>query len=193
MADIKPCGIAEPHQSHSWEQHVVEQFRAFGLYHRCPGVGFPDSMEDLENAVAQVLWEVSRADEGSVSATGASILARSLIAHGFITPAPISHAPAASAEDVLRAMAASDEVANSQSGTLWRFVHKFARQFGVELRASAAELELVTEPYNPREDPNWLNDEIARHAEKQGVSWADAWRHFEREGYKMDSADPQYG
>lgn len=121
---------------------------------------------------------------------------------------------------VLRAMAASDDVANSQSGTLWRFVHKFARQFGVELRASAAELELVTEPEpeperhyfgdglnsveanselphgyisNPREDPNWLNDEIARHAEKQGVSWADAWRYFEKLGYKMESADPQYG
>ncbi len=31
-------------------------------------------------------------------------------------------------------------------------------------------------------------DEIARHAEKQGVSWADAWRYFERLGYDMSNA-----
>lgn len=36
------------------------------------------------------------------------------------------------------------------------------------------------------------DDEIARHAEKQGVSWADAWRYFERLGYDMGSASPQY-
>lgn len=36
------------------------------------------------------------------------------------------------------------------------------------------------------------NDEIARHAEKQGVSWADAWRYFERLGFDMSQADPQY-
>jgi len=90
MADIKPCQIAEPHQPHSWEQHVVEQLRSYGLYHHCPGVGFPDSMEDLENAIAKVIWEASRADEGSISATGANIVARSLIAHGFGTPWPSS-------------------------------------------------------------------------------------------------------
>ncbi|UYL85348.1 hypothetical protein SEA_HAGER_55 [Microbacterium phage Hager] len=36
------------------------------------------------------------------------------------------------------------------------------------------------------------DDEIARHAEKQDCSWADAWRHFEREGYDMSKASPQY-
>lgn len=34
--------------------------------------------------------------------------------------------------------------------------------------------------------------EILRHAEKQGVSWSDAWRYFEREGYNMDGATGQY-
>ncbi|AWY04510.1 hypothetical protein SEA_GILDA_54 [Microbacterium phage Gilda] len=36
------------------------------------------------------------------------------------------------------------------------------------------------------------DDEIARHAEKQSVSWADAWRYFERQGYDMSKASPQY-
>ena len=36
------------------------------------------------------------------------------------------------------------------------------------------------------------DDEIARHAEKQGVSWADAWRYFERLGFDMSQASPQY-
>ena len=36
------------------------------------------------------------------------------------------------------------------------------------------------------------DDEIARHAEKQQVSWADAWRYFERLGFDMSQASPQY-
>lgn len=37
-----------------------------------------------------------------------------------------------------------------------------------------------------------LNNSIARHAEKQGISWADAWRYFERMGFDMSKASPQY-
>lgn len=36
------------------------------------------------------------------------------------------------------------------------------------------------------------DDEIAWHAEKQDVSWADAWRYFERLGCDMSKATPQY-
>lgn len=34
--------------------------------------------------------------------------------------------------------------------------------------------------------------EVDRHAEKQGCSYTDAWRYFEREGYDMIGVWPQY-
>lgn len=33
---------------------------------------------------------------------------------------------------------------------------------------------------------------VDRHVEKQGVSYADAWRYFERMGYDMSEVEPQY-
>lgn len=83
MADIKLCEIAEAHRGHMWHQHVVEGLRSYGLYHHCPGVGFPDSMYDLEQAMAKVIWDTSRFDEGTISATGANNVARALIAAGY--------------------------------------------------------------------------------------------------------------
>lgn len=45
---------------------------------------------------------------------------------------------------------------------------------------------------SPATVPTATDDEIARHAEKQGCSWEDAWRYFERQSYDMSSASPQY-
>jgi len=38
---------------------------------------------DLEQGIAKLIWEASRVDEGSISATGANIIASALVAHGY--------------------------------------------------------------------------------------------------------------
>ncbi|QPL15068.1 hypothetical protein SEA_HAUNTER_54 [Microbacterium phage Haunter] len=57
----------------------------------------------------------------------------------------------------------------------------------------AARLSAGVSHENAPDPTRYANDdEIARHAEKQSVSWADAWRYFERQGYDMSKASPQY-
>jgi hypothetical protein len=56
------------------------------------------------DALAKVIWEASRADEGTISATGANIVADALIASGAVVPLDTL----ADDEALVRAVAARD-------------------------------------------------------------------------------------
>ena len=48
-----------------------------------------DYMEHAIEQAAETIWKTSRADEGTISATGAKIIARALAEAGLLAPAPL--------------------------------------------------------------------------------------------------------
>jgi len=44
-------------------------------------------MNSERNEIARIIWETSRDDEGSISATGANIIADALVAAGYVKQA----------------------------------------------------------------------------------------------------------
>lgn len=59
---------------------------------------------------------------------------------------------------------------------------------------AGGELVRIERPEVEEETPPMVAQqwELERHAEKQGRSYADAWRYFESLGYDMSEVDPQY-
>ncbi|MDQ7877334.1 hypothetical protein Q9R08_05020 [Microbacterium sp. QXD-8] len=57
--------------------------------------------EDPRDSMARIIWETSRADEGTISATGANIVARALAATGFFRQGPITDAQVKAARSAL--------------------------------------------------------------------------------------------
>jgi hypothetical protein len=107
--------------------------------------------------LAKLIWEASRRDEGSISAMGADYVAKEILValeRGELK-LPATEKPqepwalpdeslngamiAKGQRSVVLWMLGSDDISNSQSGTLYRFVQKVAAHFGINTRTVAAE------------------------------------------------------
>lgn len=78
------CGQTQPHAAHTWQTLPTYGSAMFVITHQCAGTTgemLPATVDHTETAeaLAELIWNTSRADEGTISATGAKHVAAALL------------------------------------------------------------------------------------------------------------------
>lgn len=89
--------------------------------------------------LAGLIWKASRADEGTISAAGADVIAAAIVSAVERGELPQMVDGRKSMTEALVWMMDQPELSSSQSGTLYRFVHKCAMAFNIDLEKAVIE------------------------------------------------------